>query len=108
MGFSTKENEKEVICTHAMDGLQIQERKVPNSTIFSWFVIILVIPVYWKWNTPSCCSWAYTSPCVTTDVKSNLTYMYVYIYAQVNSVCPQGSMPTILKPGNMQRALALE
>lgn len=31
------------------------------------------------------------------------TYMYVYIYAQKNSFCPQGSMPTILKPGNMQR-----
>lgn len=71
MGFSTKENEKEVISTYAMDGLQIQERKVPNATIFSWFVIILAIPVYWKWNTPSCCSWAYTS--------SNFTYMYVYI-----------------------------
>ena len=30
-------------------------------------------------------------------------YVYIYIYAQKNSFCPQGSMPTILKPGNMQR-----
>ena len=81
MGFSTKVNEKEVICTYAMDGLQTQERKVPNLIIFSWFVIILVIPVYWKWNTPSCCSWVYTSPCVMTDVKSNFNiYVCIYIY----------------------------
>ena len=26
MGFSTKVNEKEVICTYAMDGLQTQEK----------------------------------------------------------------------------------
>ena len=79
MGFSTKENEKEVICTHAMDGLQIQERKVPNSTIFSWFVIILVIPVYWN-GTPQVVAHGHIHRHVLRLMLSQISHICMYIY----------------------------